>query len=284
MLSESTTEDWLPIPGFPGYDISDQGNIRSWHAGAGARRTIPKLNKIHYRPGCQPCAQLFRAGVNNVIPVERLMLLTFGRTLASALPPCHTGEEWCAVPGFPGYEVSSCGRVTSTQNQRMDLPYIPRALQFLSGRTGYQYVCLYRIAGEKGQRCAVHRLVLETFVGPCPTGTQTCHNDGDPGNNHLANLRWDSPKNNHADRRQHGTVRSGEAVLTHKLTTGDVVAIREQFAAGELGSVLAARFGVYRRTIGGITSGHTWKDAPGPRSRGIGGSWYNRDRVERSHD
>lgn len=54
---------------------------------------------------------------------------------------------------------------------------------------------------------AVHRIVLEAFVGPCPAGLEGCHNDGDPTNNCLVNLRWDTHQNNNLDKRRDGTHR-----------------------------------------------------------------------------
>jgi len=51
----------------------------------------------------------------------------------------------------------------------------------------------------------VHRLVLEAFIGPAPKGTICCHNDGDPTNNRLENLRWDTHSSNTRDAIRHGT-------------------------------------------------------------------------------
>lgn len=36
----------------------------------------------------------------------------------------------------------------------------------------------------------VHRIVLETFVGPCPDGMECDHKDRNRSNNHIENLRW----------------------------------------------------------------------------------------------
>jgi hypothetical protein len=52
---------------------------------------------------------------------------------------------------------------------------------------GHLYVNLVR-GGVKKSR-AVHRLVLEAFVGPCPPGYQCCHWDGVATNNRVENLR-----------------------------------------------------------------------------------------------
>ncbi|WP_082971209.1 HNH endonuclease signature motif containing protein [Mycobacterium sp. 852002-51971_SCH5477799-a] len=59
------------------------------------------------------------------------------------------------------------------------------------------------VNGRKETR-RVHRLVLEAFVGPAPSGTFGCHLDGDPANNRLNNLRWDTQANNLRDVVSHG--------------------------------------------------------------------------------
>src|SRR3990170_1323459 len=38
----------------------------------------------------------------------------------------------------------------------------------------------------------VHRMVLETFVGPCPDGMECAHEDGVRTNCNLSNLQWKS--------------------------------------------------------------------------------------------
>lgn len=66
----------------------------------------------------------------------------------------------------------------------------------------------------------VHRLVLEAFIGPCPSGFVCCHNDNNPKNNQISNLRWDTQKSNMADKIRHGTRQSGEnhprALITNR--------------------------------------------------------------------
>ncbi len=50
-----------------------------------------------------------------------------------------------------------------------------------------------------------HRAVLLAFVGPCPEGMEACHNNGDPLDNRVENLRWDTRSNNTLDKVAHGT-------------------------------------------------------------------------------
>ncbi len=97
-----------------------------------------------------------------------------------------------------------------------------RYLKHVVHKDGYHYVWL-----GKGNRHAVHRLVLETFEGPCPDGMEACHGDGDRGNNGIENLRWDTRPNNSADKAGHGTQQRGAAVSTSKVT-GDVVSSFEK--------------------------------------------------------
>ena len=107
-------------------------------------------------------------------------------------------EEWRWVPGYEGfYVVSDHGRVCSMPR--------PRArggiLKSPCGSGGYPTLALVKDGIQKPFR--VHTLVLTAFVGPCPDGFVACHFDGDPANNHLSNLRWDSQKANADDLKRH---------------------------------------------------------------------------------
>jgi hypothetical protein len=121
---------------------------------------------------------------------------------------------------------------------------------------GHLHVNLVRDGVKKGR--AVHRLVLETFVGPCPPGHQCCHWDGVPSNNHLENLRWGTPKDNADDTLRHGRRAVGARVRA-KLTEPEVLEIRRLSAGGCPARQLAARFGVSSQNIMLIVSRRTWK-------------------------
>ena len=110
------------------------------------------------------------------------------------------------------------------------------------------------------RRHFIHRLVLVVFVGPCPEGSECCHWDGNPGNNRLTNLRWDTPQANAADAARHGRIVRGEAHPSAKVTAATVRNIRGEYAAG--GSTfakLARKHGVTRRAIVQIVRRQTWK-------------------------
>lgn len=115
------------------------------------------------------------------------------------------GEEWRPVLDWEGlYEVSDMGRVRSLPRRghkgRILKPYVndknfPRLMVGLSDGKR-----------ENGGREAfphVHRLVLESFVGPRPEGMQCLHANGDPGDNRLSNLRWGTKVENWEDAKRH---------------------------------------------------------------------------------
>jgi hypothetical protein len=111
---------------------------------------------------------------------------------------------------------------------------------------------------KRGHQFMVSRLVLTTFVGPCPDGMEGCHNDGNPKNNSLGNLRWDTRKANHSDKRRHGTLPLGSRLHCSKLTEAQVLVIKSRIARGESNRTLADEFGVSIDTIRHIRKRRTW--------------------------
>lgn len=98
--------------------------------------------------------------------------------------------------------------------------------------------------------------VLTAFKGPCPPGRECCHGDGDKRNNTLKNLRWDTRKNNHADKVVHGTTNRGERSPTAKLKASDVRRIRID---ARKHTVIAAQFNVSPTLVYRIKNLKAWK-------------------------
>ena len=121
-------------------------------------------------------------------------------------------EIWKPVVGYEGsYEVSNNGRIFSIP--RLNSRGFSRRGRFLKpapDTSGHLQVGLSRNGIQS--RKAVHRLVLEAFVGPCPPGMEACHWDDDPTNNRLENLRWDTRSANDAD-----MVRNGNHNMARKM-------------------------------------------------------------------
>jgi hypothetical protein len=177
-------------------------------------------------------------------------------------------ERWVIIAGFPSYEVSSFGRVRSLFNSNNNARREPLLLKPTVNREGYQRYAL-RIDREQRHRFA-QRLVLESFVGPCPTGMECRHLDGNPSNNRLGNLAWGTKQQNMGDQRAHGTLAAGEnhyaKTQPHRLARGSahgcaklneqqVMEIRQ---SNKSMGVLAKMHGVHRRTISRILRGERW--------------------------
>lgn len=173
-------------------------------------------------------------------------------------------EQWVPVRGFKGrYEVSTLGRIRSllvhTRVRQAHSDGEHRCLSAKRGSAGYPQVRLTDHRGEQ-ENYHVHRLVLESFIGPPPIGTECRHLDGNRGNSRLTNLRWGSPKENREDSVRHGTAAIGERQGFAKLTEAEVLEIRRAYAAREASQYrLAALYGVCRGTIGFILRGETWR-------------------------
>lgn len=108
---------------------------------------------------------------------------------------CDMEEIWKPVLGYEGlYEVSDHGHVRSYARKSTPGKLLKPGWK---GSKKYQVVTLSKNGVSVHKK--VHRLVLETFIGPCPVGQSCCHNNGDHYDNRLSNLRWDTHAANMAD-------------------------------------------------------------------------------------
>jgi hypothetical protein len=172
---------------------------------------------------------------------------------------CRAGEvEYRDVRGYPGYRVGSDGSVWSQRRSNgrgggFVLTGEWRLLTPQVDRKGYLAVK----AGSKTVK--VHRLVLEAFVGPCPDGMQACQDDGNPSNNRVKNLRWDTPEANIADRDRHGTTARGVRNAFAKLDDEAIREIRRLRREGWSQPKIAAHFGTPNSNVNKILKGKAWK-------------------------
>jgi len=169
------------------------------------------------------------------------------------------------ILNFPGYCVTEDGRVWSAPRKgRVSGQWLKPEYD----THGYLRVNLCRDGKPYPRK--PHRLVLETFVGPCPAGMECCHKDGNPMNNRLDNLRWDTPSANQLDAVRHGTatglknkghIRSqGEKNSNVKLTEAQVRQIITKYRTGQFFQwEIAEQYGVCRRTVSDIVRGKTWR-------------------------
>lgn len=135
---------------------------------------------------------------------------------------------------------------------------------------GYLQV-LVQLDGKRIYPHVAH-LVLEAFIAPRPEGMQACHNDGNPQNNYLDNLRWDTPSNNNFDKVRHGTHQWGEKNNGARLTLTQVEEVRKIYSGiqpsgkgkhlARMGypsyATIAQQYGVSPAAIGRIVRGTHW--------------------------
>lgn len=175
-------------------------------------------------------------------------------------------ETWLSIPNNEWYEISNLGRVRSVDRivWRKDgkkQTFKGKLLTPAADNNGYPCVNISNHSGRRSFR--VHELVLLVFVGPRPEGAHGCHFDGNPANNNLSNLRWDTPRGNWQDTVRHGKSKKGESHHNSKLTADQVKAIYSRCEAGERHWVVAKDFGVTRRHVGNIHQGKMWRHVTG---------------------
>lgn len=157
-----------------------------------------------------------------------------------------------SIPGFPNYFITKDGRVWSN-------PQILPDGRCWKGRwikfglvNGYFQVGLFDKSKQPHRfNKMVHRLVLDTYVGPCPPNMQCRHLDGNPKNNHLSNLLWGTHAENEKDKVRHGKT---------KLTKEKVKIIHylRNIAKFSLDDI-AWQFDVCRATICMVVNNKIWK-------------------------
>lgn len=155
-------------------------------------------------------------------------------------------EQWREISGHPYYEVSDLGRVRSWKGRT------PRILKPSSSR-GYLYVGLSH--DGKTHTRLVHRLALTAFRGEAPAEMECCHYDGNPSNNCLLNLRWDTRAGNDADSIRNGTRGRRIKRVRPKLTEEQVREIR---ASDRTQRAIALAYGVSLTSVSRIKKRKSW--------------------------
>lgn len=118
----------------------------------------------------------------------------------SRLSSASSNEEWREFPRNRSYLVSR--RTGEIRHKKRPTPLKPGTM-----KSGHKYVNI-RVDGRQVS-FTVHRVVLETFIGDRPDRMECRHLDGDPANNRLENLKWDTRAENTKDRTRHGKHNTG---------------------------------------------------------------------------
>lgn len=162
------------------------------------------------------------------------------------------GPEYREVPDCPGYMAGSDGVLWSCWTKgrwprRTEKWWRVKGTPTTQG--GHLRVVLRTAAGFRVTDF-LHRIILTTFVGPCPMGMIACHDpDHNPANNSVSNLRWDTPTANIADTKRHGRHTQGDMHPKAKFRDADVPEVFRLRHAGKTHDEIAAVFGVRRALV-----------------------------------
>ena len=159
------------------------------------------------------------------------------------------------IPEHPNYAVTKDGRVWSKPRiDRLGRKWKGRWLTLSDGGRGYLFVHFYGVNPQP-----VHRLMLNTFIGPRPDGMLCRHLDGDKHNNHISNLCWGTGKENQHDQLKHGTDCQGIKHPMVKLKEEQVRVIFHAYHDGYYTQrELAKAFGISQCHVGCIVRKESW--------------------------
>lgn len=168
-------------------------------------------------------------------------------------------EIWKDIPGYENkYQASNMGRIRSLNHKVRGICHFmgEEFYRNVKGRilkpgrfSKYGHVSV--VLGHGAIGSPVHQLVMKTFVGEPPEGMEVLHNNGDPADNRLENLRYGTRTENILDVYKQGKV-------WRKLSVDDVQAIRFGFYCGISGAELSRMFGVSQSIICAIRKGRIY--------------------------
>lgn len=160
------------------------------------------------------------------------------------------------IPNFPDYAITKDGQVWSKRYYK----WLKHGHHI---KMDYLFV-IFCVKRKKKNRL-IHQLVLETYVGKCPPEMECRHLDGNPANNRLENLCWDTRSNNQKDRIKHSTCNmnlkkySGEKHYLAKFVEQDIRRIIYMYKTGLFTQTeIAEIYNVHQTTIQRIVNKKTW--------------------------
>jgi hypothetical protein len=169
-------------------------------------------------------------------------------------------EEWLAVSGFEThYEVSNLGRVRCWVAGGGRRRRQPRIKAIGKDKDGYSFIVLF-CKGRRMKGYRVSRLVLLTFRPSSNASTlEASHKNNIRTDNRLTNLTWETRQENEDRKRTHGTRPLGENNTASKLSSKDVIAIKQLTIVRGDKRKLAKQYGISESAMGQIINGGTWK-------------------------
>jgi hypothetical protein len=170
-------------------------------------------------------------------------------------------EEWRSIPEFDGYQVSSLGRVKSTDRFCGDRPGVTKGkiLKPFRNKRGYLEVNLYK--NSKSTAKIIHRLAAKAFISNDFNKPQVNHIDGNKLNNKVSNLEWMSNSENqlHAYSLGLQPSRAGENNIKAKITNKNVTELKVLYNSGKTIIDISKMMNINVSIIRNIIYGRTWK-------------------------
>lgn len=155
------------------------------------------------------------------------------------------------IPGYPGYLICRIGVVFSLKSRSKKLRGTPTPMRASINSDGYLFVSI--CVNSREFLRTIHQLVLETYIGPKPSGQETRHLNNQRQDNRLSNLAWGTRQENGADMATAGSVR-GERHPGAKLMTDDIRTIRTMRPCDA-----ARKYGITPEAAGMIKRRINWK-------------------------
>ena len=154
--------------------------------------------------------------------------------------------------GYPSFFISEDGEIYSLARKNG----LYKRKQCFS-KDGYKKIRLT----QKGGTLRVHREVLKAF-DRLPNKGEICrHLDGNPGNNHVSNLKWGNHKENAQDCLKHGRNRFqilvGENSPTAKFSDAEIEDIRTRRKEGATYKEIMAVYDISKAHVSYIINGKT---------------------------
>ena len=162
---------------------------------------------------------------------------------------CHMIK---AVKNCPGYFVTDAGEL-----------FLVRKINAVNAGKTKQTAYVEMFANGKRKRVVLGRLVLETFVGPCPKNMECCHGPNGRADHSLRNLSWGTHiKNCTVDKERDGTLLRGDESPSAKLNSLQVRIIRRTYGKRNKNGLscpqLADVFGTTYKNIWAIVNRKSW--------------------------
>lgn len=224
---------------------STVSGIRSGKSWKGQRKSTPRVLtacRSTKAGACEKPVQYKGVGI-------RLNLLLSAPAPATNRINLLTGsfptERWLSIAGWPGYEVSSFGRVRSFKHR------VPLLVKQQMSSNGYKTIGVSNSAAQQ-KTLMTHRLVCEAFHGQPSPGLVARHLNGDKLDNRAVNMGWGTYPENVRDMFRHGRGQINETHWNARLSDQQVADIRDKAAHGAAYKELSDEYGIsygYAREI-----------------------------------